>query len=87
MEKHIRQRWDDDKLQRIANRFGTSLSEITILDSFESFIYEYEREDNGYILRVSLSQILCLVSNSREQDPSNETPPPKPMISSISRSR
>ena len=55
MEKRIKQRWNDTKLQAIAERFGTSSKELTILDGFESFIYEYERDGHGYILRVSHS--------------------------------
>lgn len=55
MESYIKQRWDDDKLNEIANRFGTSTENLTILDGFESFIYAYERDGQGYILRVGHS--------------------------------
>lgn len=55
MESYIKQRWDDDKLNEIASRFGTTREDLTILDGFESFIYAYERDGQGYILRVGHS--------------------------------
>lgn len=55
MERHIKDRWDDDKLEQIAHRFGTTIQNLKILDGFESFIYEYERDGQGYILRVGHS--------------------------------
>ncbi len=55
MERHIAQRWDDEKLHAIATRFGTNIKELTVLDGFESFIYEYERAGQSFILRIGHS--------------------------------
>lgn len=55
MERHIKVRWDDEKREQIASRFGIQADDLTALDGFESFIYEYQREGSGYILRVGHS--------------------------------
>lgn len=55
MEKHIRLRWDNEKLEIIANRFGIVPDQLTILDGFASFVYEYQMQGKGYILRVGHS--------------------------------
>ena len=55
MQKHIKDRWNDDLLVEIAGRYGVSVKNLSILDGFESFIYEYKRAGTGYILRVSHS--------------------------------
>jgi len=55
MEKHIKARWNDDLLATAAARCGVAISDLTVLDGFESFIYEFERDGQGVILRVSHS--------------------------------
>ena len=56
MERHIKQRWNDSKLNEIAKRFGTSVENLNVLDGFASFIYEFEDDGQGYILRIGHSE-------------------------------
>lgn len=57
MEQHIIQRWNNDKLEAIASRFGTTQKQMNAeLDGSMSFIYEYKHEGQGRILRIGHSQ-------------------------------
>jgi amicoumacin kinase len=55
MEERIRERFHDDIFQAIIQRFGIADGQIRSLDAFESFIYEFERDGAGYILRIGHS--------------------------------
>jgi amicoumacin kinase len=52
MDQQIIARFNDDILHEAMRRYGIAAHEIKLLDSFESFIYEFEREGAGYILRI-----------------------------------
>lgn len=55
MEQRIKDRFDDTILQEIIERFGIQKSQIKILDSFESYIYEFSKNSKDFILRISHS--------------------------------
>jgi Ser/Thr protein kinase RdoA (MazF antagonist) len=55
MDQLIKNRYNDTILQEAMRRYGIAKDQIHILDSFESFIYEFERNAEGYILRVGHS--------------------------------
>ena len=55
MEQRIKDRYNDDVFQELINFFGISNNQIKILDSFESFIYEFSNQSGDYILRISHS--------------------------------
>ena len=55
MEKTIRGKFSEGILQEAMLRFGIASSAIHELGGFESFVYEYEKEDRHYILRISHS--------------------------------
>ncbi len=55
MEHDIRSRYDDAILQDAMSRYGIAPDQITLLDGFESFIYEFRRDDGEYILRIGHS--------------------------------
>ncbi|HBX69812.1 MAG TPA: hypothetical protein DEH25_10670 [Chloroflexi bacterium] len=56
MDPQIAQRYTDDMLQALMQRFSIQPNEIKLLDGFESFIYEFYRPGDGeFILRVSHS--------------------------------
>ncbi len=55
MDPHIRGRFNEGILAEAARRFGVTMAELKELAGFESFIYEYEREGAGYILRIGHS--------------------------------
>ena len=55
MEQKIILRYNDDILQEAMQRYGIAKHQIKSLDAFESFIYEFERDAKGYILRISHS--------------------------------
>ena len=42
-------------LQEAMQRYGIKKDDIQILDSFESFIYEFKNDSGEYILRISHS--------------------------------
>lgn len=56
MEKAIRERFSDDILYEVRQRYGIMPENIHLLDGFESFMYEFEREDGAYILRIGHSR-------------------------------
>jgi len=55
MDQHIIARYNDTILHEAMRRYGIAPEKIKLLDSFESFIYEFEREGASYILRIGHS--------------------------------
>jgi len=55
MEKRIKDRYNDAILQEAMRRYGIAQDRICLLDGFESFMYEFKRDDGEYILRVGHS--------------------------------
>lgn len=55
MDQSIISRFNDNILQEAMHRYGIAKDQIKPLDAFESFIYEFEREGQGFILRIGHS--------------------------------
>lgn len=55
METRIRERFNDQILQAAIARYGIASQEITLLDGFESFMYEFTRQGEAGILRIGHS--------------------------------
>jgi len=55
MDQLIKDRYNETILQEAMRRYGIAMDQIHILDSFESFIYEFERGGESYILRIGHS--------------------------------
>lgn len=55
MDAKIIDRFNDTILQEAIQRYGIAKETIQPIDTFESFIYQYKREGNGYILRIGHS--------------------------------
>ena len=55
MEKRIKDRYNDDILHEAMRRYGVAPERTRWLDGFESFMYEFERDDGDYILRIGHS--------------------------------
>lgn len=55
MEKFIRDRFNDAILHEAAGRYGVAPDAVRMLDSFESFIFEFSRPDGDFILRIGHS--------------------------------
>jgi Ser/Thr protein kinase RdoA (MazF antagonist) len=55
MEKRIKDRYNDSIFQQVRQFYGIGGDDIRLLDGFESFIYEFDREERGYILRIGHS--------------------------------
>ena len=55
MEQRIKDRYSNDILMEVMCRFGIGKDQIKILDSFESYIYEFENSSGSFILRISHS--------------------------------
>ncbi len=55
MEPRIKARYNDDVLHEAMRRYGIAHDRIHLLDGFESFLYEFERADGEYILRMGHS--------------------------------
>jgi Ser/Thr protein kinase RdoA (MazF antagonist) len=55
MDGQILARYNDSILEETMRRYGIAKDQIKPLDAFESFIYEFERGDKGYILRIGHS--------------------------------
>ena len=55
MEKFIRDRFNDAILHEAARRYGVPPDAVRVLDSFESFIFEFQRQGKEYILRIGHS--------------------------------
>ena len=56
MEHEISRRFNDQILDETKQRFGINSDNINALDGFESFIFEYEKDDGEYILRIGHSR-------------------------------
>jgi hypothetical protein len=56
LEKEIRDRFGEQILQEAQGRYGLAPGETRLLDGFESFIYEFERDGRAYILRLGHSR-------------------------------
>ena len=52
MDQQTITRFNDDILQEAMRRYGIAENQIRPLDAFESFIYEFEHDEHGYILRI-----------------------------------
>jgi Ser/Thr protein kinase RdoA (MazF antagonist) len=63
MQSQIRERYDDSILHEAMRRYGIADGTIQLLGAVENFIYEFEREGQGYILRIahSLRRDLALI--------------------------
>ena len=55
MDQLIKDRYNDTILEEAMRRYGISKDQIHILDSFESFVYEFEHGAERYILRIGHS--------------------------------
>lgn len=55
MEQRIKARYHAEILQETIRRYGVAESLVRPLDAFESFIFEFERDGVGYILRIGHS--------------------------------
>ncbi|MCP4363498.1 MAG: phosphotransferase, partial [Chloroflexi bacterium] len=55
MEKRIKDRYNDDILHTMMQRYAIQPEQIQLLDGFESFMYAFERDGEAYILRVGHS--------------------------------
>lgn len=55
MEENIKSRYSESVLQDAMRRFDIAPDTLHILDGFESFIYEYRRDEEDYILRIGHS--------------------------------
>jgi amicoumacin kinase len=56
MDPEIKSRFNDNILQAALQRFEIDPASARLLDGFESFIYEYQRDGQAYILRLGHSQ-------------------------------
>jgi len=52
MDPKIAQRFHDGILAEAAKRYGVEPGQLRLLDGFESFMYEFERSDDAFILRI-----------------------------------
>ena len=55
MDSKIIARYNDAILQEAMRRYGIAKDPIKSPEAFESFIYEFERDGSGYILRIGHS--------------------------------
>jgi Ser/Thr protein kinase RdoA (MazF antagonist) len=55
MDKRIRELYNDAILNEALARYGVTREDVRLLDGFESFIYEYEKDRESHILRISHS--------------------------------
>ena len=55
MQKEIKERFNEDILDEAMRRYDIAGDKIRLLDGFESFIYEFERGGDEYILRIGHS--------------------------------
>ncbi len=55
MEQQIKDRFSDGVVREAMRRYGIADGQIRPLDAFESFIYEFERGSDPFILRISHS--------------------------------
>ncbi len=55
MEQQIRDRYREAILQEAMHRYGIANGQIRPINTFENFIYEFERGPGAYILRIAHS--------------------------------
>ena len=55
MDQLIKDRFNDTILQEAMRRYGIAERKLHPINTFESFIFEFERDSGAYILRVSHS--------------------------------
>ena len=55
MEKRIKERFSETILHETIRRYGINKNQLRLLNGFESFIYEFERGSEEYILRIGHS--------------------------------
>jgi Ser/Thr protein kinase RdoA (MazF antagonist) len=55
MEKRIKQRYNQQILEQVMESYSITEADVQLLDGFESFIYEFQRGGQVYILRISHS--------------------------------
>ena len=55
MERGIRERYSDGILRDAMSRYRIAENRIRLLDGFESYMYEFDRDDGEYILRIAHS--------------------------------
>ena len=55
MEKQIKEKYNEHILDEVLRRYGILQEDIKELDGFESFIYEFNRQDEDFILRIGHS--------------------------------
>ncbi|MCU0487277.1 MAG: phosphotransferase [Anaerolineales bacterium] len=55
MEPRIKDRFNDKILEDACQRYGIAPGHIHLLDGFESFMYEFDRPDGDFILRIGHS--------------------------------
>ncbi len=56
MEEAIRTRFNDRILEEARQRYGIAADKITLLDSFESFMFAFQKDDREFILRLGHSR-------------------------------
>jgi len=55
VEKVIASKFNEDITNSAAKKYGVSSTDLTKLDSFESYIFKYSKNGIGYILRIAHS--------------------------------
>ncbi len=55
MNKNIRNIYNDSIFDEILSRYNIQKEKVKVLDGFENFMYEYQKDGKDYILRVSHS--------------------------------
>ena len=55
MDQLIKDRYNGTILQEAMQRYGIAKDQIHSIDTFENFIYEFERDAHAYILRIAHS--------------------------------
>lgn len=56
MEPEIKNRYNNHILAEARQRFGIAPDQIKLLDGFESYMYEFEKDDSEFILRIGHSR-------------------------------
>lgn len=55
MERKIKEKYSDTILQEAMRRYGIAHDQIRLLGGFDSFVYEFERDQEAHILRIGHS--------------------------------
>lgn len=55
MEKEIRELLNVELLNESVSRFGVDINEVKFIGGFQNFIYEYQKQEKSYILRLTHS--------------------------------